>query len=79
MVLVTGGSGLLGKELIAQLLSHGKTVIAVFNKTPLADFDSPNLTQQQCDILDIIRLEEIMEGIAQVYHCAAIVTFDPRD
>ncbi len=78
MVLVTGGSGLLGKELITQLLAQDKKVIAIYNKTPLADFNAADLTQHQCDILDVIRLEEIMQGVEQVYHCAAIVTFDPK-
>jgi dihydroflavonol-4-reductase len=78
MILVTGGSGLLGKELISQLLAQGKTVRAIYNKTPLPDFHSHNLQQVQCDILDVIGLEEAMEGIEQVYHCAAIVTFNPK-
>jgi dihydroflavonol-4-reductase len=76
MVLVTGGAGLLGKELITQLLAEDKTVRAIFNKTPLPDFHSANLQQLQCNILDVIGLEEAMMGIEQVYHCAAIVTFN---
>lgn len=79
MILVTGGSGLLGKELIAQLLQQGKQVRAIYNKTPLGNFHSDNLEQFQCDILDVITLEEAMKGIEQVYHCAAIVTFNPKD
>ncbi len=79
MVLVTGGSGLVGNELIAQLLAKGKSVIAIYNKTPLANFNSDNLKQQQCDILDIVQLEEIMPGVEQVYHCAAIVSFSPKE
>jgi dihydroflavonol-4-reductase len=78
MVLVTGGAGLLGKELITQLLAEDKTVRAIFNKTPLPDFHSANLQQLQCNILDVIGLEEAMMGIEQVYHCAAIVTFNPK-
>jgi len=38
MILVTGGSGLLGKELITQLLAQSKKVTAIYNKTLL-----PNL------------------------------------
>jgi nucleoside-diphosphate-sugar epimerase len=78
MILVTGGAGLLGKELIGQLLSQGKKVRAIYNKTPLPDFHSPGLEQVQCDILDVVRLEEAMQGIEQVYHCAAIVSFNPK-
>jgi dihydroflavonol-4-reductase len=78
MVLVTGGAGLLGKELTTQLLAQGKTVRAIFNKTPLPDFHSGNLQQLQCNILDVIGLEEAMAGVEQVYHCAAIVTFNPK-
>jgi dihydroflavonol-4-reductase len=78
MVLVTGGAGLLGKELIEQLLAQGKTIRAIYNKTPLPNFNSPKLQQLQCNILDVVGLEEAMTGIEQVYHCAAIVTFNPK-
>src|SRR5436190_22388574 len=78
MILVTGGAGLLGTELITQLLAQGKPVRAIYHKTPLAEFGSPLLQQLQCDILDVIGLEEAMKGIEQVYHCAAIVTFNPK-
>lgn len=78
MVLVTGGAGLLGKELITQLLAQGKQVRAIYNKTPLPEFHSAALVQMQCNILDVVGLEEAMEGVEQVYHCAAIVTFDPK-
>lgn len=77
MILVTGGAGLLGSELIRQLLSEGYSVKAVYNKTPLPNFNSNLLQQFQCDILDIIGLEEAMQDVDQVYHCAAIVSFEP--
>ncbi len=78
MILVTGGAGLVGNELIKQLLASGKNVRAIYNKTPLADFKSSGLEQMQCNILDIVTLREVMCGIEQVYHCAAVVTFNPR-
>ncbi len=78
MVLVTGGAGLVGTELITQLLAQGKPVRAIYNKTPIAEFNSAALQQMQCNILDVLGLEEAMKGVEEVYHCAAIVSFNPR-
>lgn len=77
MVLVTGGAGLLGKELLKQLLSAGENVRAIYNKTPLPIFSSQQFEQVQCNILDPLGLEEAMKDVTEVYHCAAIVTFNP--
>ena len=77
MILVTGGAGLLGKELITQLLDQGMRVRAIYNRSPLPDFHNDTLEQMQCDILDVTGLEEAMKGIEKLYHCAAIVNFNP--
>jgi nucleoside-diphosphate-sugar epimerase len=77
--LVTGGSGLVGAELIRQLLEQGQNVKATYNKTPLPDFGNNNLTSIQCDILDTTQLEVAMKGITRVYHCAAIVSLTKKN
>ncbi|MGN6530380.1 MAG: NAD-dependent epimerase/dehydratase family protein [Ginsengibacter sp.] len=77
-ILVTGGAGLVGNELIKQLLANGEKVKAIYHSTPLS-LSHPNLEILPCDILDVIRLNEIMNGITHVYHSAALVSYDPKD
>ena len=77
-ILVTGGSGLVGNELIKQLLSQGEYVKAIYHATPL-QISHPNLDIVQCDILDVTALEEVMRGIAHVYHSAALVSYSSKD
>jgi nucleoside-diphosphate-sugar epimerase len=77
MILVTGASGLLGAELTAQLLEQGKKVKAIYHKRPVAVPAHPNLMVVQCDILDVIGLQELMQDVEEVYHCAGLVSFTP--
>ena len=77
MILVTGGAGLVGNELIQQLLAVGKKVRAIYNHTKIEP--QQNLEIVPCDILDVITLEEVMQGVVEVYHCAALVSFAPSD
>ncbi|MDQ2863477.1 MAG: NAD-dependent epimerase/dehydratase family protein [Bacteroidota bacterium] len=77
-VLVTGAAGLLGNEVINQLLDKGYPVTAIYHAAPIK-ISHPNLKIQQCDILDVSSLEDVMQGITQVYHCAALVSFEPKE
>jgi nucleoside-diphosphate-sugar epimerase len=77
-ILVTGGAGLVGNELIKQLLAAGEKVKAIYHTTPLS-LSHPNLEIVPCDILDVVCLDEIMKGITHVYHSAALVSYDPKD
>ena len=79
MILVTGGSGLLGSTLIDTLLQQGKRVKAIYNKTALNRQDNDLFQQVACDILDVITLEDTMAGVTQVYHCAGLVSFQGSD
>ena len=79
MILVTGGSGLLGKALLDMLISKGETVKAIYHTSPLSYPDSPRLIPVSCDILDVYALEDVMKDVTEVYHCAGVVSFSPRD
>ena len=92
MILVTGGTGLLGSHLIHNLVSAGKSVRATyrdskriekvkslfsFYNTPFEVFQS--IEWVECDVLDVVTLEEAMTGCEEVYHCAAMVSFQKKD
>ncbi len=78
-ILVTGATGLIGTTLISRLLGQGKKVKAIYNKTALPHYDHPLYSQAQCDILDVITLEEVMKDVEQIYHCAGLVSFHKKD
>lgn len=77
MILVTGGTGLLGASLIKQLIAEGETVRALYRSSIPQFPGNERVHWVKGDILDIISLEEAMPGIELVYHCAAIVSFHP--
>ena len=77
MILVTGGSGLLGHHLIKRLSANGQKVRAIYRSTtpPLLANDAEWVPG---DILDISSLEDALQGVTQVYHCAAMVSFQAK-
>ncbi|MDP3666668.1 MAG: NAD-dependent epimerase/dehydratase family protein [Sediminibacterium sp.] len=78
MILVTGAGGLVGSHLVKQLVSEGNRVRAIYRSAiPLPEV-AGTVEWVKGDILDVVSLEEAMKGIQQVYHCAAIVTFNPK-
>ncbi len=78
MILVTGASGLVGSHLARQLSSEGKKVRALYR----GDWDRSSFPRGiewvKGDILDISSLEDALQSVEQVYHCAAIVSFNPQ-
>ncbi|RYG53674.1 MAG: NAD-dependent epimerase/dehydratase family protein [Chitinophagaceae bacterium] len=76
MILVTGGSGLLGDALIKTLLGNGERVRALFHNTPI-DIQHVNLEIVKGDLLDVFSIEDSLQGINDVYHCAGFVSYAP--
>lgn len=82
VVLVTGGTGFLGSVLIAQLLDRGLQVRATKRESSRIppDLDNkPGLKWVEADVQDFHSLEKAFEGVQQVYHCAAKVSYQPAD
>ena len=78
MIFVTGASGLVGSHLIQSLIEKGMPVRALYRQTIPTFKGAEKVSWIKGDILDIAILEEAMQGISQVYHCAAIVSFSPK-
>lgn len=91
MILVTGGTGLVGAHLLIHLLEKGEKVRAIYRnldniqktKSLFLLYKKESLYNAiqwvQADILDIPSLENAFLGIDYVYHCAAMISFDPKD
>lgn len=93
MILVTGGTGLLGAHVLFRLLEEGRSVRALHRGAASlatvkdifrhysADTDAlmSRIDWAKGDILDIPSLEDAMTDVVEVYHIAATVSFDPKD
>lgn len=82
MILVTGATGFLGAELIKQLTEQQTRVRAIRRSTSnLPDLIKNNaaIDWHIADINEPESLADAFEGITQVYHCAAFVSFNPQD
>lgn len=82
MILVTGATGFLGTELVRQLTNQNMAVRAIKRNNssiPALLKNNPLVTWHTADINDTENLADAFEGITKVYHCAAFVSFDPKD
>jgi nucleoside-diphosphate-sugar epimerase len=79
LILITGAGGFLGRHLLQELCLQEAPVRALYHsRKPELLPGQKNIHWEKCDLLDVCRLEELMQGITEVYHCAAIVSFDSR-
>jgi nucleoside-diphosphate-sugar epimerase len=82
MNLITGATGLVGSYLARLLLSKGEKVRAIkrtMSDTSLLNDISDRIEWVEGDVLHIPSLEDAMEGVTNVYHCAAMISFIPRE
>lgn len=92
MILVTGGTGLVGAHLLYSLVNNGDQVRAIHRES--SDLEAvknvfsyytheyENLFNKiewvVADITDVPSLQAPFKGIEYVYHCAAYISFNPR-
>ncbi|WP_346855711.1 NAD-dependent epimerase/dehydratase family protein [uncultured Draconibacterium sp.] len=93
MIFVTGGTGLVGAHLLFELTKAGKEVRALkraasnlnqvvktfsyYTENPKELFEK--IVWVDGDILDYYSLEKLLIGVTEIFHCAAIVSFDPKE
>ncbi len=82
MNLITGATGLVGSYLAKLLLQKGEKVRAIkrpTSNTALLGEYASQIEWLTGDVLDIPSLEDAMQGVTRVYHCAAVVSFIPKE
>lgn len=83
MILVTGATGFLGSELAMQLVNAGNAIRctkrsnSVIPQLLIPYHDK--IEWVNADMLDIFALEDALNGVMQVYHCAAWVSLMQKD
>lgn len=93
MILVTGGTGLVGAHLLAELvqkhtlvratrransdLEAVRNVFALYGASRVALFE--RIEWVEANILDLPSLEKAINGINRIYHCAAYISLNPQN
>ncbi len=90
MILVTGGTGLVGAHLLNALTKDGNQVRATFRSEPSKNYVSDLfrfynnynfelIEWVEADLLDYFSLLNALQNVDIIYHCAAMVSFKPSD
>lgn len=94
MILVTGGTGLVGSHVLRALWERGERKIRATYRSesslsiPKRVFEYAHSSSEefmdaidwvQVDLTDPVSIDEAMDGVETVFHCAAMVSFLPKD
>lgn len=93
MILVTGGTGLLGSHLVIDLFKKGESIrvlsrqsdwpVSFKNLLDFYDIDRQafdlKVTLCSGDICDIVSIQDALSECEYVYHCAGLVSFEQSD
>jgi len=93
MILVTGGTGLVGAHLLFELCKVEESIKATYRSpekiqlvkkvfsyyTRELDELFEKITWIKADVLDLSSLTHAFHAVTKVYHAAALVSFDPKD
>ncbi len=93
MILVTGGTGLVGSHLLYRLSQTESKIRAIYRTesriektkhvfsyyTDDVDVLFNKIEWVKANVLDIPKLVEAFQNVTHVYHSAALVSFDPND
>ena len=93
MILVTGGTGLVGSHLLVRLAQENEPIRAIYRTsesiektkkvfsyyTNIAKDLFANIEWVQADITEVPSMIPAFKGVKKVYHCAAVISFDPAD
>ncbi|MCB0598369.1 MAG: NAD-dependent epimerase/dehydratase family protein [Lewinellaceae bacterium] len=81
-ILITGATGFVGSYLLRYLLHQGYRHLRAMRResssTVLLGPAAEQVEWVEGDLTDPVFVEEAMSGMKKVYHCAAVVSFDPR-
>ncbi|MDI1316303.1 NAD-dependent epimerase/dehydratase family protein [Flavobacterium sp.] len=90
MIVVTGGTGLVGAHLLLNLAENEVAIRAIYRKNAGIEktkalfqlYQKEHLFSKiewiQADITDVPSLEMVFNNVDYVYHCAGCISFDPK-
>lgn len=78
-ILVTGGTGFLGRHLIEKLIAKGEKKITVLTRSFDEELDALGINQVEGSILEGDAVKRAIKNVKQVYHLAGRVERDPED